>query len=376
MAVSIAASPNSLNTVDALRWRVTLTDLGTDPLIKRAGWILEDASGGVVAELSSTRPGSTSDPILLDFTRNIRGLVTTKLPAIGALGVQNDNTFIKEFKLKYGDIVINKDTGAVTNNVTNLTSAYKVFNGNNNIWDTALTTSAGAYILSYRPLNYNLVRTSQDYLWLLGSGTVVYRLYYSDNTTQDITQSAPYDANIIPVGLPFLAALMGGGHDSDDVTQLRITIGSVSYYIQFEHLCEGDQEGFMEVLFLEPLGGRSVMLFQTVEGAGVSRQTNEAEIYKNINSIAALRSAGDSIIYSKAHGTYQFKRQLGNDPDEIRWAHGFGAATEHHLLLKDRAGTQFWAKFLLDGPPSINLSSKEMTASGRLAKSIDAPYAF
>jgi signal peptidase I len=374
MAVTISASPNSLNPVEnGLIWVLLLGDRGTDPEEKRAGWKLE-SSAGVVAELSSTRPGSTSDPITLDFKKNIRGLMKTKLPAIGALGVQNDTDIIKEFKLTYGDIVINKETGTVTNNVTTSTGYYKVFNGANNIWDAALITAPGVFILSYRPTNYNILRNSLDYIWVLGSTTVTYTVYYSDNTTQSIVQSAPYDANIVPVGLPFLSALLTG-HDVDDVTQITIAIGSTTYYVGFEDSCDGQSLSFMEVLFLEPAGGRSVMVFQDIDNAGVQTQSTEANIFKTIASIDDLRNAGDATINKTAYGTYSLRRQTSNDPDETRWMHGFGASTEHHLLLKDRAGTRFWAKFILDGPPTFNLASKEMTCSGRLAKNIDAPYA-
>jgi hypothetical protein len=374
MGVTITTSPNELNAVEnGLIWKIMLSDLGTDPIEKRAGWELYGPDG-LVCELSSTRPGSTGDAIILDFKKNIRGLVKTKLPTVGALGVQNDTEIIKEFYLKYGEISINKNTASVTGvPVGSSSSSYKVFNGANNIWDTALTTSTGVYILSYRPINYNILRNSLDYIWVLGSTTVVYTVYYSNNTTQTITQSAPYDANIVPVGLPFLEALLTG-HDAEDVTQIAITINGTTYYVGFESDCEGAALDFMEVLFLEPLGGRSIMVFQQIDSAGVQRQTTEANIYKTISSIGDLRLSGDSIINNVSHGTYTLRRQTGNDIDEIRWMHGFGASNEHHLLLKDRGGNRFWAKFILDGAPSYNLDSKEMTCSGRLARQIDAPY--
>lgn len=374
MAVTITTNPNALQPVEnGFQWTIALSDLGTDPVEKRAGWQLE-SSAGVVAEKSSTRPGSTGDPIVLDFKKNIRGLMKTMLPTIGALGVQNDTTIIKEFRLKYGDIVINKDTGAVTDNVSSYSSYYKVFNGANNLYDSSLITSAALTILSYRPDAYNILRNSLDYIWVLGATSVTYLIYYSDNTTQSIVQSAPYDANIVPIGLPFLSALLSG-HTSDDVTQLVITIGSTVYNVGFENTCDGANDlTFMEVLFLEPLGGRSIMVFQEITGAGVQTQQTEANIYKNITNIASFRQSGNSVINKKAHGTFQLKRQTGDDVNEIRWMHGFGAATEHHCLLKDLSGTRFWAKAILDGSPSFNLNSKEMTCSLRLEPQINAPF--
>ena len=71
------------------------------------------------------------------------------------------------------------------------------------------------------------------------------------------------------------------------------------------------------------------------------------------------------------YGTYTLEGKTGKKKkriDEIRWMHGFGASNEHHLLLKDRGGNRFWAKFILDGTPSYNLDSKEMTCSGKISK--------
>jgi signal peptidase I len=377
MSASITSNPNALNPIgNGLIWKIQLSDIGTDPLEKRAGWQLE-SSDGVVAEKSSTRPGSSGDILQLDFGVNIRGLVKTKLPTISALGVQNDTTIIKEFRLKYGDIVINKDTGTVTDNVSNYSSYYKVFNGANNIWDESLITSSGVYILSYRPSTYNILRGSLDYIWVLGSTTVTYTVYYSDNTTQSIVQSAPYDANIVPVGLPFLESLLDSPYTVDDVTTLTILVGSQLYTIGFEEDCQGNSKlTFMEVLFLEPAGGRSIMVFQDVDSAGTQSNSIEANIYKTISDIGSLRLTGDSVISKNTHGTFNLKRQTGIDFDEIRWMQGFGAATEYHLILKDRGGNKFFAKAILNGDPTFNLESKEMTCSLRLAKNIEAPYSF
>lgn len=379
MAFNITTLPNVLTPIEnGFIFGGTLTDLGTDPEIKRAGWQLENDSGGIVAEKSSTRPGTTSDPIILDFKRNIRALVKTTMPTAGiAPGVQQDSTIIKSFKLRSGDIVINKDTGAVTDNVSNLSAAYKVFNGANNIFDEALITSdAGVHILTWRPTTYSVLRESLDYIWVLGSGSVEVTINYSDGTDDTAILSLAYAANIVPVGLPFFTTYMTGGHTADDVTSLEIDIAGVkTYTVSFEPICDTGSPSFMEVLFLEPAGGRSCMVFQDLTNVSADSQRTTAHIYKSLPNIAAMRLDGDTVIDSRTYGTYAFKRQIGSDPDEVRWMQGFAAATEHHLLIKDRGGNRFWAKFILDGTPSINLESKEMVASGRLARPIYSPYA-
>lgn len=379
MAVTIFASPNALTPVEnGFRWIIQLSDLGTLPEIKYAGYMLKDSGGGIVFEKSSMRPGATSDKIYLDFSRDIRSLMKAKLPAISAMGVQNDSTFIKEYKLVTGEITVNVETGATVDAVTTESALYKVFGGANNIFDSALITATGVHILTSRPKNYNLLRQSLDYIWVLGATTATYTVYYSDGTTQVIVQSAPYDANIVPVGLPFLVNYgLDVGYDADDVTEFSIQIGSVTYMVGFDKICDEDTDqaqSFMEVLFLEPLGGRSVMPFQIIQGAGTQGSKQEVELIKDTSTLALLRESGDQIISGKTYGTYSLKRLIGNDPDEARWLHNFGASNEHHVLLKDVGNNRFWAKFTLEGQPSINLQSKEMTVSGKLSKSIAAPY--
>lgn len=374
MSVSIVQNPPDLSPIEnGIRWILSISDIGTDPEIKRAGWIVESSSG-VVAEISSTRPGSAGALIYVDIKRNIRGLVFTNLPAIGALGVQNDTNFIKEFRIKYGDIVINTETGAVSNNVTSNSGNYKVFNGANNIWDTAMISSPGVYILTYRPTTYNILRESLDYLWVLGSTTVQYIVYYADGTTQTITQSAPFDANIVPVGLPFLESQLT--QPKDNVKSFKIQIGSVMFEVGFENICdETSSTTFLEVLFLEPLGGRSVMVFQNVESASVNRTAAEAYIIKDESNIDNLRQSGYVNINSETFGTYSVRRTLSAyNADEIRWAQGFGASNELHCLIKDVAGNRFWARAVLEGSPSYNTSNNEMTATIKLSVPIRSPY--
>lgn len=369
MSFTISKTPTALNAINKLIWEGSLTDIGTDPVEKRAAWKLNGPSG-LIVELSSTRPGSSGDLIYLDFTQNIKALVKTRLPTIGALGVGNDSTFIMEFTLIYGDISINKDTGAVTESVGSSSGPFKVFNGVNNIWDTALITTSGVYFLTYRPIRYDILRNSLDYIWVLGSTTLVYTVYYADGTTQTVTQSAPYDVNIVPVGLPFLSSLLS--QSVDNVIELRINLGSRTYYVGFERLCEANVS-YMEILFLEPLGGRSIMVFQDIDGAGTTSEINTANIFKTENNIAALRNGGDSVIYKRTFGTYSFTRQLSNDQDEIRWCHSFGASTEHHLLIKDVSGARFWARFKVE-TTNLDYKNKTFSCSGSLARSIDSPY--
>lgn len=368
MAVTVVTNPNALNPVsNGVKWKLNISDTGTHPIYKQALFNLQDGSGNDISALSVGRPIGGGD-IPLDFRDDIKGRVRAIMPQFGVNGVQNDTTIMKEFRIRFGERIIDVTVpGSISDSFSN-SSNYKVISASNNVFDSSLITSETERLLSYRPKRYSLFPDSYDWIWLLGSGTVTYKLYNSNGVLQSTTPvSASNPVNAIPMNLNSIGASL-----TTSYMEVRIQAGAIdeTYTIDFDSECEGDKDNAVEILFIEPLGGRSVALFQTLQTVGATIDQNTALIYKNINNVTDLRSlGGDTIIYKNTYGTFSMVRQMSGDPKEIDWVIGFMASGEYHIRRKDTAGAEFWAKFIVDSG-SFQLNDKTFSASGRLAMPI------
>lgn len=238
-------SPTSPQTLDGcLRWKI---GKGSGGDIVRIGYKLMQGSDEIIG-LSA----SDLDEFEGNFIKDCRGLVQTSIP-IPNPGIANETRFSKEFKLVYGDIII--DDCEATVSVNNDSSEIEVLNAYSGIHDLP-------DILTARPSRYEVGRYSEDYLWVYGNASVSYTWRNKDGTTGTLNVSAPFDVNIVPmtpVAINYTTSLPG----SFDITQVSlwdvvITIGATSktYTVQFADCFE------IDLMWLEPLGSYSCLSFE------------------------------------------------------------------------------------------------------------------
>lgn len=369
MGVTIVTSPPALSPLDRAELILEIDDTGTHPIYITGLYQLKDGSGAaIMPEKAAFRPvGGGQLP--LSFRDELKGKVRAKLPSFGATGVQNDNTIIKEFKLSYGtkEVDVSVPFTAPTESMTD-SAPFKVIASGSNVFDESVITDMTARILSNRPKNYGLFREGYDFIWLLNSGTVSYKFYKKDGSFTTLTQSAPYDVNIIPLNLNSLAAPM------DTVTlEARIQSGSLdeTYTLDLEENCQGDRDNFIEILYIEPPGGQNIMSFEDITDIGASNAQNIISINRNEFNVDDMASTGgDDIIYKKSYPTFSFKKKLKGTIEELEMIYGFNASNLYHMRLKKASGAEYWAKFILESPATYNPETKTLTASGRLARAI------
>lgn len=367
MSVTVITTPDVISPIgNGFRIKLNLSDSGSGNIIKQAFWVLKDGSGNVIKEEATSRPIGGGD-IPLDFKDELKGLVRAKMPLFGVTGVQNDNTIMKEFKLSYGERTIDVSVpgGSITD-TNGDTENFKVLSAVNNIMDDSLITDATPRILSYRPKKYNLFPKSYDFMWVLGSGSgnVTYTLYDGMGGNSVVPMSITFPVSAIPMNLNTIGASLATAYMT-----VRVQDGALdqTYTIDFQGDCAGSQENSVEIMFIEPLGGQSVALFQTLENVGADIKFNEVLINKNIDNVADLRQdGGNTMIYKEIKGTFSMTREMGSDPKEIDWVLGFAASGQYHMRRTDTAGNPYWAKFIVD---SINyqIGEKTLSASGHLA---------
>lgn len=368
MAVTLVTTPSTITPVfNGFKMKLNLSDSGSGSLVKQAFWILKDSSGNIIKDEAISRPIGGGD-IPLDFKDELKGLVRAKMPLFGVTGVQNDNTVMKEYKLTFGERIIDVSVpgGSITNSSSD-SSNYKVLSAANNIMDDSLITDATPRILSYRPKKYNLFPKSYDFMWLLGSGagSVTYKTYNRAGVlTQTIPSSLTYTVSVIPMNLNTIGASLDTAYMTVDIVD---GVLEERYTLDFQSDCAGSQDNAVEIMFIEPLGGRSVALFQTLDSVSADIKFNEVLINKNILTVADLRQDGGStMLYKETKGVFSMTREMGSDPKEVDWVLGFAASGEYHIRRTDASGAPYWAKFIVTSI-SYSPGDKTFSASGHLA---------
>lgn len=372
MGVSITTPPNELNTIDRVDFLLNISDTGTHPIYKTGIYKLKFAGGAdIMPEYGAFRPLGGGD-LPLSFRDELKGKIKAIMPSFGASGVQNDTSIIKEVVLEYGQKQVDVSIPFVPASVsTSDSDAFKVLGGGINAFDSDVITDMSPRILSHRPKKYSLFKDGYDFIWLLGNGTVQYKFIKPNGTFTTLTQSAPYDVNVIPLNINSLAA------PSDTVIlEARITASGIdeTYTLDLDENCNGSRDNFIEIMYVEPLGGRAVMTFEVLTNVSATSSQNVVSINRNEINISDIEStAGDDIIYKKTHGTFSFQKTMKGEVAEREQVIGFAASGQYHIRLKKSDGTDYWAKFILDTGVSYNSEQKLLSASGRLARAIRSP---
>lgn len=372
MAVSIVSAPNELNPVDRMDFVLQISDIGTHPIYKTGVYKLKFSGGAdIMPELGAFRPAGGGN-VSLSFRDELKGKVRAIMPVFGTSGVQNDTSIIKEVVLEFGSKEVDVSIPFVPATVTVADSdAFKVFGGGVNAFDSDVITDMTPKILSHRPKKYSLFKDGYDWIWLLGNGTINYKFIKSDGSFTTLTQSAPYDVNVVPLNIISL-----GAPPDTVILEARMIASGIdeTYTLDLEENCNGARDNFIEIMYVEPLGGRAVMTFEVLTNISAVSDQNIVSINRNEISISDIESTGgDDIIYKKTHGTFAFQKIMKGEIAEREQVIGFAASGQYHIRLKKGDGTEYWAKFILDTGVSYNPEQKTLTASGRLARAIRSP---
>jgi len=367
MAVTIVDQPNTLSPLaNGFKFVLNLPDSGDNENVKQGVYQLHDSSG-LIKEMGVFRPQGGGD-VAIDFKEDIKGKVFAKMPSFGVNGVQNDNTILKTFKILYGEKNIDTVNRVVTTD-TSFSSDFKVIAAANNVINSFFIEDETQKILSLRPKNYNMIRNSHDWIWLYGSGSVTYKFYSESGLIgSPLVVSAPYEVNIIPLNLSSLDML---GDDSIVAMEARIQSGSIdeTYEIGFATDC-GDLTDFIEILFVEPSGSGSVMLFESLDSIGANINQNEILINRNMQTLNNLRAEGGFSISSKStRGTFSGTKQMSGEKKEISYFLSFASAGQYHIKLYDENESPYWAKFILTSC-NFDYKGKTISMSGQLAMPI------
>jgi hypothetical protein len=132
----------------------------------------------------------------------------------------------------------------------------------------------------------------------------------------------------------------------------------------------GDLTDFIEILFVEPSGSGSVMLFESLDSIGANINQNEILINRNMQTLNNLRAEGGFSISSKStRGTFSGTKQMSGEKKEISYFLSFASAGQYHIKLYDENESPYWAKFILTSC-NFDYKGKTISMSGQLAMPI------
>lgn len=346
---AIISTPNALNPIEkGVKWVGTQAPTA-DPIETRFGYKLQVDGSDVFNTERSVLPLTGSDPIVLDMKDDILGLVSTKIPAPGIVGVENEDSMVKDATLVYGTIEIDKsnDPPTVTKNVSSNSGPFKVINAAVNAFDAADLTTTAARLLSWIPDEVTIFPNTRLWAWHLGNTGINYNWLYKDGSTGTTTGStAAFDAGIVPLS-PFNIGI-ANPENLVRITAEFVTIGrTITIWIE----CNTPKVDSAAIMFLEPPGGRSTIAFHEV--SALSFSSSYGLVKKHIDPAIAFgdfqNNAGYSIAGKEGGATRTFSKFMKVTDKTMHYIEGFFGSSEYHLQHVDTNGNYVWNKFILTG---------------------------
>lgn len=357
---------------------LSATDLGTAPERIDIGMYLADNSGTRLHPLNKKiKPRATGVSYRKDFKSLCEKLVYTSFPTDSA-SQQIDPYITKKVKLYYGPVTFNSTTcETITNQVTTQSSIINLINANCNADTQALFGTSTGYtlprtglLLSQRPDIWKMVYGAKDYMWFLGAGTIAITFYNGTATvgTHSFTFTGADTVKYIS-----LDQLVYSHTDTVTRATVFVSDGVIERNYYVEYCCKPDQDDYVGILFLEPLGGRSMLPTGLAFSEDVERTHNQ--IHKQFDLTSTSVTTGNRTI-SHAVGTRKrtFRTEVVDSPGAKRFIENFFSSAGYHAQKGYGANTK-WEKFILDpGSRKVKELNKvfEIEFTGELSEIINS----
>lgn len=334
-------------------FNVELSDLGTPPTRKDFGYYLADSGGTRLMEDQKYKPFAASTPFIRELRGAAASKVFTSFPSESATQ-QTDSNIIKAVKLKYGEVSYNSTTCATVKTITSDSNIFYLLNSAANTDTHSLFgTSAGfsgtrtGLLLHQRPERWKLLNGSKDYLWFLGVGSIELKYFNGTSqvgSTQTFTLTGSTTVKYVCLD-PALYSISGtlthatvrvyDGSDGDNWTNYQI------YYCN----C-AEQDEYLGVLFLEPLGGRAMMA--TGKPKTTELERSGTTVFKPMDLTQTNHKLGGrSSIVPSGTSKLTFNIQFEIWPGIERYIQNFCSSPGHHAQ-KGYGANLRWVKFVLD----------------------------
>lgn len=343
MSITLLSSPSSnVSSNNPIEWKLQFTALGTPPVVKRALYYLADSSGTRVSEIYVWVPLSTTEVLVIDVSKIIKGSVTTSLPSCN-VGMVTDSTAYKQYKLYYAESSFDTTTCIDSVAAYSQSSLITVYNlsldvdtASNFVWTGGKT---GTFMNSY-PARMKWSTDGEQYAWFAGVGSIRITWYSSTGATLTTITHTLTGATAKYVSLDWRCHSIAKPHSM--LLEVNEGLGYVSSIVSYDACtCRGFYTG---LTFLDPLGGRSHAAINCPQSINIERASNEYLQYGE-----TITTKGRSIINPSTKEKLKFTIPLGATHSDLVFAKALIGSPGFHVLKMSESGVKTWYKFILDG---------------------------
>ncbi len=336
MAVALVSQPSDNGTFyylnECLEYKLVLTDLGNDPETKKLIYkVCADDESGNAIELTKEKhikPLSTSQEIVFQINENIKDAFDNPIPLLdGNNSPQAWTGYRRKAYIKYGELIINNETGTTEGDAFNLSEKRDVVNGYEQAYLNP--TRLGTHPMTDCK-NHKITDDSHDWILIYSAlgGSQLMTITENDETetTQNVTLAA--GGNLVPVGG---ANANLGSLLARNVKSVAI-MGRTTYY---EHSYPGKDKR-IDIYFQEAQGSWRCMNFKRQGSEEVSRDFTE--ICKNngcTTSVSDLvKSHGRSILHKRSWLNFEATKQVFVTKNNIESFRSFANARQYRAAVK------------------------------------------
>jgi len=354
MAIVINSTPDAgINFIgNPVVFTATMTGISSPTETRRFGYQLLDGSGVAIGPVESYLP-QEGIQFSLDFREDLYPFVKTAYPTIcGALNIETEMVY--DFKLKYWELVFNKDT-CTTSIVSPVeTAVFSMLNSSEQYWGSQ-TTGETFNLLTAYPQYYEICRDKCIQFYVYGTGSIVLTPYYGSVAQVQSTQAFGGVAVSVPVSAAVLASALD--LNANLITSIGIEVGGSEYTrLLLKSCCSGPR-----MVYQTSGGGYASMFFD--EEDSISVQSNFTEVYtyqpKTTNeapSAESRRMEGGKRMFNKVSNHLQtFTKVLTRDDlRDQRFYADFLSSGNYYLEFDSVAGilnptTSQLARFIPSG---------------------------
>jgi len=372
MAVTIVSEPlANTSAYQCFQWVLQIDDIGTGNITKKIGYQLFDQDdNAVTAEevIGVTVAGATVE---LDFSGDVQGYVSTMLPFADVPNAVPDPYCWRGFYLMYGDVVYDSDTCTTVNNIVTPTLAKYVINGVIQEYEPDYYNTLPT-VMTHLPRNTVQCRDARNFTWVLSDGAGLTVEYTSSLGT---IQSIAIGSNKV-AQIPLHPQELLSDWASIEYMDVQIGIEMAPYRITFTDDCCNDGK-YSNVLYLDPLGGRSMISFEQVETFELSTSFTELCRYKPCSVVGfdeadnanKMTVGGRSIFNKVAQERITLVKESSYFEDVAEQFKAFLSSTGYHVQYSDNGVIKF-RKFIVDSGNVVYNSAEgiiELRVTGYLA---------
>lgn len=357
MSVTIEQHPAPYNSAyDCIKFVLKTTDIGSGNISKTMHVMLYDENNIALwrrpAPCQVNISGGTYE---LDLSKDLYGLVFTSIPNTNIALPTADPNIVKGFYIKYGNIIIDKTSGnCVTIDEINQTSdMYYVVNGVAQEYERDQFNTNLPNILTHQPKVSYQCRNARNWTTILTNGTPINITYSaSDGQTPVNVSTGTNRAYIIPLHpqniLPFW----------QQIEWMDVQIGSPfpedeKFRIYFKDGCCCNED-YINIMYLDPLGGRGTISFDCVENKEINTSFTEVFRYRPCNVVGGTpddvtrRTVGGRTILNKSgRESITLTKEIPRTSDGEEQLKAFLMSTGYHAQY-ELNGAVFFRKFIIE----------------------------